>query len=65
MANQLLTTRQAAEKLGVSLAAFYRIRTKLLAKGLKHTKVGRSTKYLESSLDKIIDRAINADRPVV
>ena len=65
MSKQLLTTKQTAQRLGVSMAAFYRIRSKLLAKGLKHTKVGRSTKYLESSLDKIIDRAINADRPVV
>ena len=65
MANQLLTTKQTAERLGISMPTFFRLRTKLLAKGLKCTKVGSSTKYLESSLDKLIDRAINADRPLV
>ena len=64
MAKQLLTTRQAAQRLGISLASFYRMRSTLIAKGLKHTKVGNGTRYLESSLDKLIDRAINADRPI-
>ena len=64
MAKQLLTTRQTAQQLGISMATFYRIRSRLLAKGLKYTKVGNGTKYLESSLDKLIDRAINADRPI-
>lgn len=65
MARQLLTTRQTAQRLGISMTTFYRVRAKLMAKGLKSTKVGSGTKYLESSLDKLIDRAINAGRPVV
>ena len=65
MAKQLLTTKQTAQRLGISMATFYRIRSKLLAKGLKTTTIGSGTKYLESSLDKMIDRAINADRPLV
>jgi predicted DNA-binding transcriptional regulator AlpA len=65
MAKQLLTTKQTAQRLGISRANFYRIRAKLIAKGLKTTRIGSSTKYLESSLDKLIDRAINADRPLV
>ena len=64
MAKQLLTTRQTAQRLGISLASFYRMRSALIAKGLKCTKVGNGTRYLESSLDKLIDRAINADRPI-
>ena len=65
MAKQLLTTKQTAQRLGISRANFYRIRAQLIAKGLKTTRIGSSTKYLESSLDKLIDRAINADRPLV
>ena len=53
------------QRLGVSQATFYRIRAKLLAKGLKRTTIGHSTMYLESSLDKIIDTAISSDRPLV
>jgi predicted DNA-binding transcriptional regulator AlpA len=64
MAKQLLTTRQTMQRLGVSPATFYRIRAKLMARGLKHTKIGKRTKYLESSLDKVIERAINAGRPI-
>ena len=65
MSKQLLTTKQTMQRLGVSPATFYRIRAKLMARGLKATKIGKRTKYLESSLDKIIARAINTDRPLV
>ena len=46
------------------MTTFYRVRAKLMAKGLKSTKVGGGTKYLESSLDRVIDNTIDADRPV-
>ena len=65
MAKQLLTTKQTAQRLGISMPTFFRLRTKLLAKGLKCTKIGSGTKYLESSLDKLIDKAITMDRPLV
>ena len=65
MSKQLLKAKDVAARLSISMPTFFRLRTKLLAKGLKSIKVGGGTKYLESSLDKIIDRAINADRPLV
>ena len=65
MARQLLTPLQTMQRLGISQATFYRIRAKLLAKGLKRTTIGHSTKYLESSLDKIIDAAVMNDAPLV
>jgi predicted DNA-binding transcriptional regulator AlpA len=65
MSKQLLKAKDVAARLSISMANFYRIRAKLIAKGLKTTRIGSSTKYLESSLDKLIDRAINADRPLV
>jgi predicted DNA-binding transcriptional regulator AlpA len=58
MAKQLLTTRQAAARLEVSRATFYRMRSKLIARGLKRIKIGGYTRYLESSLEKVIDKAM-------
>ena len=65
MARQLMTAIEVAKRLDVSQATFYRIRVKLMAKGLKATTIGHGTRYLESSLDRIIDTAINSDRPLV
>ena len=65
MSKQLLKAKDVAKRLNISMSNFYRVRTRLIAKGLKFTTVGSGTRYLESSLEKIIDRAINADRPVV
>ena len=64
MARQLLTTRQVENRLGIGHTKFYELRAKLIAKGLKTARVGKRTKYLESSLDQIIDRAINTDMPI-
>ena len=65
MTKRLLKTKDVADRLGISMPTFFRLRTKLLAKGLKCTKIGSGTKYLESSLDKLIDQAITMDRPLV
>ena len=65
MSKQLLKAKDVAARLSISMPTFYRVRAKLLAKGLKTTTIGSGTKYLESSLDKLIERAINADRPLV
>lgn len=64
MAEKLLTTRQAGEKLGVSRATFYRHRPALIAKGLRCVRVGGGTKYLESSLDRLILKAADTDIPL-
>ena len=64
MARQLLTTRQVEKRLGIGHTKFYELLPQLIAKGLKKVRVGKRTKYLESSLDQIIDRAINAGRPI-
>ena len=54
MSEQLLKTKDVANRLSVPLSTFYRLRAKLIAQGLKRVKVGKSTRYLESSLDKVI-----------
>ena len=65
MAKQLLTSMQVAKRLGICRARFYDLQPKLIAKGLKVTRVGKYKKYLESSLEELIDKAISTDRPVV
>jgi predicted DNA-binding transcriptional regulator AlpA len=65
MSKQLLKAKDVAARLSISMSAFYRVRSKLLAKGLKHTTIGGSTKYLESSLEKLIQTAVDNERPLV
>ena len=65
MAKQLLTPLQAAKRLGICRAKFYVLRPKLVARGLKGTRVGKTMKYLESSLDKLIQTAVDNERPLV
>jgi hypothetical protein len=65
MAKQLLTPLQAAKRLGICRAKFYVLRPKLVAKGLKGTRVGKNMKYLESSLEELIDKAIRTGQPLV
>ena len=65
MARQLLTTRQVVNRLGIGHTKFYELRPRLIAKGLKTARIGRSTNYLESSLEELIDTAIRTGRPLV
>ena len=65
MAKQLLTSMQAAKRLGIGRAKFYVLRSKLVARGLKGTRVGKNMKYLESSLEELIDKAICTGQPLV
>jgi len=65
MAKQLLTPLQAAKRLGICRAKFYVLRPKLIAKGLKGTRVGKNMKYLESSLEELIQTAVDTDTPLV
>ena len=57
MAEQLLTTKQAAAKLAVNVRTFYRYRARLIAKGLQQVNFGQYPKYREFSLDKLIKQA--------
>ena len=58
MARRFITTTQAAQRLEVSRATFYRMRPKLIARGLKRIKIGGYSRYLESSLEKVITKAM-------
>ena len=58
MSRRFITTTQAAQRLEVSRATFYRMRPKLIARGLKRIKIGGYTRYLESSLEKVITKAM-------
>ena len=62
MAEKLISRQDAAEMLGVSTRTFSRIKAKLIARGLKSVKVGRYTKYLQSSLDNLILKAIRTGK---
>ena len=54
MPETLLNPMEVAKRLRVKRTAFYEERPKLIALGLKTVRVGKYTKYLESSLDKVI-----------
>jgi hypothetical protein len=64
MSEQLLTPIQAARKLGISRAKFYVLRASLIARGMKRVTVGSHIKYLESSLEKLIQRAAENGKPL-
>jgi hypothetical protein len=55
---QLLTKQQAAEQLGMKPRSFDRIKAHLIAnKGLQEIRIGRSKKYRQASIDRMIARA--------
>lgn len=60
MAEKLLTKAEAAEMLGLkNTRVFDRIRPNLIAnQGLQMTRVSRSVRFTQSSLEKIIKNAI-------
>ena len=61
---KLLNPNEAAVKLGISRPSFYKLKTKLIAKGMKKVRVGKSDKYLESSLDVLIRKSAEAEKPL-
>ena len=65
MSKQLLNAKDVAARLGICRAKFYVLRPKLVAKGLKGTRVGKNMKYLESSLEEPIDKAISTGQSLV
>ena len=65
MAEQLLKPKVVAQKLGISIATFYRIRGQLLAKGVKTVTIRGNPKYVESSIDWLIAKCAAEERPLV
>ena len=57
MAEQLLTAKQAATRLGVCYRTFNEYRPRLVAKGLQEVFVGKSRKFRQASLDRLIQKA--------
>ena len=65
MSERLLRPKDAAKKLGISRPTFYKLRSRLIAQGMKAVRVGRSPKYLESSIDALILRAAEKEQALV
>ncbi len=57
MAEQLLTAKQAAMRLGVCYRTFNEYPSRLVAKGLQEVFVGKSRKFRQASLDRLIKQA--------
>jgi hypothetical protein len=65
MGEQLLTPTDVAKKLRISRAKFYQIRVRLMARGMKKVMVDSCTKYLESSIDRMILKSAETETPLV
>ncbi len=61
MAELLLSAKQSAQRLGLSLRSFYRYRHKLIARGLQAVRAGRRITYREASIDRIIQNAAETE----
>ena len=57
MSEQLLTAKEVATRLGICYRSFNSYRPRLVAKGLQEVVVGRSRKFRQASLDKLIQKA--------
>ncbi len=61
MAELLLSAKQSAQRLGLSLRSFYRYRSKLIARGLQAVRAGRRITYREASIDRLIQTAAETE----
>ena len=62
MAEKLLNSVEVARRLGVSLRHFYRLEADLIANhGLGRMVIGRTKKYTESSLERLINNAVKRE----
>lgn len=57
MSEQLLTAKEVAMRLGVCYRTFNEYRPRLVAKGLQEVVIGRSRKFRQESLDRLIQKA--------
>lgn len=62
MSERLLKLGETADRLGISRRQFYRLRPRLVAKGLQEVAIGKCKKYRESSLDSLIKSAAENGR---
>ena len=61
---QLITAAEVARRLKISRTYFYMVLGKLLDRGLKRVRMGSRWKYLQSSFDRMIERAAENGRPL-
>ena len=64
MSEQLITAKQAALRLGICYRSFNSYRPRLVAKGLQEVRVGRSRKFRQASLDRLIEKAAENGVPL-
>ncbi len=57
MGEQLLTAKEASRRLGICYRTFNEYRPRLVAKGLQEVFVGKSRKFRQASLDRLIKQA--------
>ena len=57
MSEQLLTAKEASSRLGICYRTFNEYRPRLVAKGLQEVTIGRSRKFRQASLDRLIQKA--------
>jgi predicted DNA-binding transcriptional regulator AlpA len=65
MSEFLLTPTDVIKRLRISRSKFYRIRGQLIANGVQTVVIGGNTKYLESSIDKLILKCAENGKPMV
>ena len=61
---QLLRPSEVYRKLRISKSKFYRIQGRLVAGGMKRVRIDGNCKYLESSIDEMIRKAAETERPL-
>jgi len=62
MSEKLLTSSQVADRLSISQRHFYRLEPRLITKwGLERAIIGRSKKYTEASVDRLIRKAVKKE----
>lgn len=64
MSEQLLTPTDVTKKLRISRAKFYRVRGQLIANGVRTVVIGGNTKYVESSIDRLIAKCAEEGKPL-
>ena len=65
MGEQLLTPTDVAKKLRISRSKFYAIRARLMAAGMRKVVIDGCTKFTESSIDRLINKAAETENPLV
>ncbi|AQT69202.1 hypothetical protein STSP2_02389 [Anaerohalosphaera lusitana] len=56
MAERLLSRKETAQRLSMSMRSFSRHRARLMALGLQAVQIGQYPKYREASVDRLIKK---------